>query len=173
MSGRKSTQSFTRALAQALRRDLDLGRKLTSLAQAQTAALVVNDAELVGRLEAEARALVADMPEREAARRRAITALALAAGASSDGGQPPPLAELALQLPLDEARMLLAHRTAILQTEKRLRDVNERNRTLLKSALDYVEFAIRTYTTLALKPARYGSNPNAVATPTFYVDRTA
>ena len=43
----------------------------------------------------------------------------------------------------------------------------------MKNALDVVQFTFHALTDLALRPSAYGSNPNRVVSPTFYLDHQA
>lgn len=161
----------TRALVRALQRELLLGRRLLALAKAQTEALVHNDVARVGTLEAEGRALVEQQAAAGQRRMAAARTLASVVGCETDADRPvPPLAQIVLRLPLSEGRSLIALRNEILAVEREIQTVNARNRPLLENALKCVEVSLYALTRLALRPASYGANPDAVAAPTFYID---
>lgn len=161
----------TRALARALQRELLLGRRLLALAKAQTEALVHNDAARVGALAAEGRALLEQQAAAGQQRTEAARALASVVGHEIGADRPvPPLAQIVLRLPLSEGRSLLALRNEILAVEREMQAVHARNRPLLENALKFVEISLYALTQLALRPTRYGTNPDAVAAPTFYID---
>jgi len=161
-----------RALIRALQQELALGKRLAALSNAQTEALVSNDVARVSALEAEGRVLVEQQTTLGQQRVEAARALASAVQLDAPPDKPvPSLAQIVLRLPLPEARQLIALRGEILRVEQEIQAVNARNRVLLQNALEFVEVSLYALTQLALRPARYGTNPDALAAPTFYVDQ--
>jgi flagellar biosynthesis/type III secretory pathway chaperone len=169
--------AITRAvhlLARALQQDLLLGRKLLDVTEHQAQALRNHEPERVQELLVAGEVVAAQQQEAGRQRVEAIQGLALALGMKPDAGSAlPPLSDLALHLPLPDARRLLALRSEILAVEERLREAAERNRALIQNALEFVQFSLQALTGAALKPSRYGVNPNAVVAPTFYLDHKA
>jgi hypothetical protein len=172
-----STPIIARAvhlLARALQQDLLLGRKLLGLTEQQAEALRNHEPQQVQELLAAGEIVAAQQLEAGRQRTEAVRELARALGLKPDGGSSlPPLSDLALHLPLPDAHRLLALRTEILAVEERLREAGERNRALIQNALDFVQFSLQALTGAALKPAKYGMNPNALAAPIFYLDHKA
>ena len=64
---------------------------------------------------------------------------------------------------------LLEIRTQLLALDNRLREAQDRNKTLLQTGLDYVQFALNELTNLAVQPPRYGS-AKVSRTPALYID---
>jgi hypothetical protein len=172
-----SNQTAARAvqmLARSLQQDLLLGRKLLRITEEQAQALRSHAPERVQELLVAGEMVAAQQREAEKQRNEAIRGLTRAVGIQTDSAAPlPPLSEIALHLPLLDARRLLALRTEILSVEARIREASERNRALIQNALDFVQFSLQAITGAALKPSRYGVNPNALAAPTFYLDHKA
>lgn len=175
MSARTDTTTkHIRALNRALKQELMLGQQQLAIAGAQTDALIANDARRLQAWVEEAREILARQEAVALSRQQAALELARALGMEGESdGIAPPLSQIVLRLPVEEAKRLLATRRQILAVDHQIQSVNERNRPLLENALDFVQFTIHALTGLALKPARYGANPNAVAAPTFYIDRKA
>ncbi len=167
------TAQLARELKTALEADLDLGRKMLAALDAQTEALVANDPHGVASLERKARALARQQEVNDRLRTAAIIALASALGTETADDMPlPPLSDLALGLPLAEAKGVLALRTGILANHEKIRHVNDRNRTLLENALDCVRTLLGAIKECAFKPARYGTNPNTLTPATLYINQT-
>lgn len=164
-----------RPLLRVLKEELTLGQKLLGLGKAQSEALIVNDAARVSAIEAESREIAARQEAMERERVAAARALARAVGleASSEEAPTYALTQIAARLPKTDAQKLDALRREIIAVSTELVTINDRNRRLLETALDFVRFSLNTLTGLALRPARYGANPNAIATPTFYIDHKA
>src|SRR5438067_12358859 len=111
MAASRELQSAARELQRLLQQDLALGRRLLGNATAQTEALTVGDTIWLGALLQEGREMAQSQELLDAQRAAAIGPLAKAVGLDTKASPtPPPLSELALRMPVEEARMLLALR---------------------------------------------------------------
>lgn len=164
-----------RPLLRVLKEELILGRKLLSLGKAQLEALIANDVARVSAIAVESRELAARQEAMERERAAAAQALARAVGLETSSEEVPSyaLTQIAAHLPKSDAQKLDSLRREIIAVSTELVTINDQNRRLLETALDYVRFSLNTLAGLALRPARYGANPNAIATPTFYIDHKA
>lgn len=176
-SAKKQTndlQAACRNLRATLLEDLALGRRMLANSEAQREALVANDHRRVSEISAQGQDITAMQTANGFRREAAIRLVALSCGIEcADGETLPRMPDLILHLPHSEARSLLALRTSILEAEKKLRDANGLNRTLVQNALDVVQFTFHALTDLALRPSTYGANPNRLISPTFYLDHRA
>lgn len=167
-------QRAVRELARVLRLQLALSRKLLALAQEQTGALVRNDAPRVAELEAGAADLMERITLAEKDRQRAVLALARETGLVAVKGWPsPPMSELLARLPRALAASLIELRARLLETERRLRLVSERNRPLLRNALDFTQVSLDAIARLAVRPNGYGKGARNGGSMTLYLDQSA
>lgn len=150
-----------------------LAKTMLCVLNAETEALIVNDHRSVAMMERHCRELVKEQAERDRLREQAVAAVASALALEGTDGPPPRLSDLALQLPLAEARAVLALRREILAAHDHIRRANERNRALLENALSCVESTLDTIREFAFKKPGYGANPNTLTPATLCLNRTA
>lgn len=161
-----------RALLQALEQELILGRQLLKLANALTEALRENDTARMEALEPEGAELVARQQAQEKMRVAAALSLSREVGLlSGEQTTLPTLAQIARCLSAAEARRLLQLRSRLIALDREIQAVHKRNRALIENALEVSQVFMDALTRFALRPAPYGTNPNALLTPTFYLDR--
>jgi flagellar biosynthesis/type III secretory pathway chaperone len=160
-------------LQRALQADLLLAKQMLCVLNAQTEALIAGDHRSVAMMERHCRELVKEQAERDGVRETAVAAVAMALALGVHDGPPPRLSDLALQLPLPEARAVLALRRQILSTHDHIRRANERNRALLENALDCVESTLDTIREFAFRKPAYGANPNTLTSATLCLNQTA
>lgn len=160
-------------LQRALQADLALANKMLCVLNAQTEALIENDARSVSMMERHCRTLVQEQLGNDQTRNSAIAALAGALGIPTGESVLPRLSDVALQLPLPEARATLALRREILLTHDHIRRANDRNRALLENALTCVQSTLDTIREFAFRPAGYGTNPNTLTATTLCLNQTA
>jgi flagellar biosynthesis/type III secretory pathway chaperone len=160
-------------LQRALKTDLSLARKMLTVLNAQSEALIANDARSVAMMEKHGRALMREQEENDRVREGAIASLVAAGGLGTRGRALPLLSELAPRLPMSEARAVLALRKEILATHEEIRRANDRNRALLESALAYVETTLDTIREFAFRPGTYGTNQNTLLPATIWLNQTA
>lgn len=153
-------------LRRILQQELALGRRMASIAQEETDALVNNNAALVAILEAELRQCTTQHAVLETARANTVRELSWALQMESF----PTFGNLLAALPSRESESLEKLKDEILTIQRALEILNSRNRILLDNLLEYVRFSLDAITTAALQPARYGVNLVRIATPAFYVD---
>lgn len=157
----------------ALKKDLSLARKMLCVLNAQSEALVANDARSVGMMEKHSRALVKEQEANDRVRESAIASLVAAAGLGTPGRAMPHLSEIAPRLPMSEARAILMLRREILATHEQIRCANDRNRALLESAITCVESTLDTIREFAFRPGAYGTNQNTLTPATIWLNQTA
>ena len=160
-------------LQAALQADLALAKTMLCVLNAQTEALIANDSRSVGMMERQCRTIVAQQEEND--RIRAAAALALAASQSALGGDgnPPPLSDLVLRMPLAESRTILDIRRAILSTHEHIRRANERNNVLLQNALGCIESTLETVREFRGRANGYGARVSRLLPETLYFNQTA
>jgi hypothetical protein len=172
LTGRPSLPQLARDVCRILQQEIHAGKKLLANARAMTEAITHNDILRIQALEAEAETIFTQQTLIGLQREQSVLALASGLGhCVEDPQRIPPLSEMAMRLPLPETRRLLQLRQEILHLQRLLEETQARNRALLENALDCVHFTIALITQTALRPAAYGTNPNAVAAPTFYLDQ--
>lgn len=170
--GKSSLPKLARDLIRILEQEMHAGRKLLANARAMTGAITGNDTARMEMLASEGDAIFARQTLIGQRREEAVLALASGLGyVVEDPQRVPPLSEMAMRLPLPETRRLLQLRQEILQLQRLLEETQARNRALLENALACVHFTIDLITQSALKPAAYGTNPNTIGAPTFYIDQ--
>lgn len=160
-------------LQRVLKTDLSLARKMLCVQNAQSEALIANDARSVAMMERHCRTLVKEQEENDRARESAIVSLVAAAGLGAPGRALPHLSDLAPRLPMGEARAIMALRREILATHEEIRRANDRNRALLESALTCVESTLDTIREFAFRPGTYGTNQNTLTPATIWLNQTA
>jgi hypothetical protein len=171
-SAKPSLPKLARDVCRILEQEIIAGKKLLANAAAMTEAITCNNTARMEMLESEGNAIVTQQTLIALRREQAVLALASGLGyPMDDPPRVPPLSEMAIRLPLPETRRLLQLRQEILGLQRLLEDTQARNRALLENALVCVHFTIDMITQSALKPAAYGTNPNTVTTPTFYIDQ--
>jgi len=164
-----------RPLLRILKQELVLGQKLLRLGKAQLEVLIANDAARVSAIEVQSREISARQEVLERERGAAVQALARAIGleSTSEGASTYTLSQILTCLPPADAQKLEALRQQIITVSSELVAINDQNRRLLETALEYVRFSLNILTGLALSPPSYGANPHALAAPSFYLDRKA
>ena len=162
-----------RDLHAALSSDLALARTMLCVLNAQTEALIANDARSVAMMERQCRALISRQEDSDRVRAEAICALAYSSGAETPDGGMPHLSDLALRMPLAESRAVLNLRRELLSTHQHIVRANERNRVLLENALNCIESTLNTVREFAFKPTGYGANPNTLGPTNLCLNQTA
>jgi flagellar biosynthesis/type III secretory pathway chaperone len=159
-------QANPTALRRILQQELLLGKRMIEIAEAQSEAIPRRDMARLSQLELEMRQISDQMEGLESLRIAATRALAFALGMETV----PPLTTLLPKLPIRDQQALAQIRTQILETQSRLDTLSTRNKILLESALDFVQFSLQVLTEAAFQPARYGTNPASIVPPTLYID---
>jgi hypothetical protein len=162
-----------RALQSALQSDLTLAKTMLCVLNAQTEALLANDARSVAMMEKQCRSLASQQEEGDKARMDAIDALMRSNGVTTPDGSVPHLSDLALRMPLSESRAILALRRELLSTHQHIQRANERNRVLLENALSCIESTIETVRELAFANRGYGTNLNTLGPSNVCLNQTA
>jgi flagellar biosynthesis/type III secretory pathway chaperone len=157
------------ALRRVLQEQLVTGRALVALAEASEQALIEGDALKLEGLASQQRTLLASQMEQETARQQVTRELSSALGQV----RVTTMSALLPALPAVDAAPLELLRRRILDTERRMELVNQRNARLLENQLDFVKFSLHALTSAALRPARYGVNLAQLAAPSFYIDSKA
>lgn len=171
-TGKTSLPKLARDLSRILEQEVQAGKRLLANARAMTEAITRNDTARMETLGSEGDAIMTQQTLIGLRREEAVLALAAGLGyVVEDPQRVPPLSEMAMRLPLPETRRLLQLRQQILDLQRLLEETQARNRALLENALACVHFSIDLITQSALKPAAYGTNPNTVGAPTFYIDQ--
>jgi hypothetical protein len=166
--GSSRTERAARELFAVMERELDLARKMLALAGAQSDALAAHDMARLMATTDQVRTLTARQEELEHLRQAAVSGF-VAEGICAQ----PTAAELAEQLPSAERIRLLALRTELLDVEHALTALTNRNHRLLENAQDVARTSLDLLVRIATAPARYGANPDAMRTPTLYLDQRA
>jgi hypothetical protein len=169
----KQPASPVRELHAALLADLALAKKMLCVLNAQTEALTANDARSVGMMERHCRALVKEQEENDRARAGAALRLAALQSVVVADGNPLPLSDLVLRMPLAESRAILEVRRQLLSAHEHIRRANERNHVLLQNALGCIEATLDTVREFRARPGRYGARPSKLAAETLYFNQTA
>lgn len=156
-------------LRRLLQQELALGKRLLTLGEAETEAIIANDIARLNQINAEQQACLEQQRALDKAREAAARDLAWGLGWE----RVPPFTELLTRLPEREQSALSDLRLQLLAVQGQLETGNARNRLLLDRALDYVQFSLELLTSVALQPARYGTNLATLATPAFYIDSKA
>jgi len=177
MAAKKSINQKTllaRQLKAVLEVDLEYSRQMLCVLNAQTEALLANDARSVAAIERHAKSVIRKQQSNDGERTTAVNALATELGVQVGDDMPaPPLSDLVLHLPLSEARGVLGLRMSIHENHEKIRETNERNRLLAENALAWVRASLDAIRECAFKPARYGTNPNTVTPAILYINQTA
>jgi hypothetical protein len=177
MAAKKSINQKTqlaRQLKAVLELDLEYSRQMLCVLNAQTEALLANDARSVSLIDRHAKSVIRKQQSNDTERTAAVTALARELGVQVDDDMPvPTLSDLALNLPLSEARGVLGLRMSILENHAKIKETNERNRLLAENALAWVRASLDAIRECAFKPARYGTNPNTITPAVLYINQTA
>jgi flagellar biosynthesis/type III secretory pathway chaperone len=156
-------------LRRLLQQELTLGNRLIALAEEESAAIVAGDVARLNALATEQHRRLDEQKALETIRMAATRELAWKHGVERF----PTLSSLLPALPAQEQQALQRLRQELLDAEEALKRLNSRNAALLTHALDFVEFSIKTLTSAALQPARYGTNLAHVIAPAFYIDSKA
>ncbi len=156
-------------LRRILQEELQVGKRMIALVEAESAAIVHHNIAQLNALEGELHRCMEQQTALEESRRVVTRELAWSYGEE----RMLTLAELLPLLPPREQEALKRLRDQLLETEEILQNLNRRNRTLLDHAMEFVRFSLDAITTAVLKPARYGTNLTKLAAPTFYVDSKA
>lgn len=173
MTTTNDTGRLASALRGALQSELMIGRRLREAADSLTGAITARNSDRICGAETQIGALRSRLDSMEQERICATLLLAARLGIGAVEGRAPTILEIANRLPAPESQRLLSLRSAILATDRLVREANERNRRLLESGLAFVRFSIDALTAVALRQPRYGANPVAAARPSFYIDQRA
>ena len=76
-------------------------------------------------------------------------------------------------LPAPERARLLAARSELLGIQRALETVTARNRKLLENAQEVTRASLDLLVRIATAPPAYGGSPDAIRTPTLYLDQRA
>lgn len=157
------------ALRRIMQQQLATGKTLITLAEASEQALIEGNTAKLEALAPQQRGLLDTQITQEMVRQQVTRDLSQMLGVE----RAPTLSALLPALPRTEAMALDTLRQQILETERRMDILNQRNGILLENALGYVKFSLEALTSAALKPARYGVNLARLSAPSFYVDSKA
>jgi hypothetical protein len=164
-----NTNGSVAALRRALQQQLALGKRLVSLGEAQTDAIIAANIEQIMALEAEQAQTLLALEPLEQARAHAARELAWSLGFE----RVPSLSVLLPRLSERDQTALTGLRNQLLEVQRQMERIHARNRNLLEVALDYVQYSLELITSTALKPAAYGINLAHLAAPSFYIDSQA
>lgn len=167
------TQHNGRNLLAVLNSELSAGRELNRVVHAQTDALVRNDMRDFEELETQARHTMARLELLDAQRQDRARKLGQQLQVPVLEDSEVSLRELASYMDSCEARQLLRTRQKLLAVNQEIRETVARNRSLLENARDVVRVSLDILAQMAMAPAKYGTNPDALNAPTFYIDRRA
>lgn len=155
-------------LCKALQAELLLGRKMLKIKLQEQSALKSNDVLQIQELVLLTKDISNMQTDAAVHRIRCAQRMALSLGHPESATS---LKTLAGHLIPGDERQLLQIRDEILTLDDKLHRIGLTNRSLLESALDYIRFSLQAIADVALRPAKYGFNPNIQNTPTFYIDQ--
>lgn len=164
-----SLHSLAENLCKTLQSQLTLTQQLVELAKAQNEALQKNDIQTLQQGTERQQACLKELGALEQKRIELTCKLAKAVGMKGV----PTLMQLLPHLSAPHQEALLALRKALWNVHEELASAHACNRLLLRIGLRYIQFSLQLLTAAALQPARYGTNLNEVATPSFYIDSKA
>jgi hypothetical protein len=165
------TGRAARELLQVMERQLDLGRKMLALANAQTDALAAHDMARLMATSEQIRVLTIRQDELERARIDAAEVFTEDGVAMGSTG--PTAAQIAKMLVASDARRLMILRDGLLDVQRKLQTVTTRNRLLLSNAQDITRMSLDLLVRVAMAPPRYGASTVPMRAPTLYLDQRA
>ncbi len=159
-------QASLTTLRRILQQEVLNGKRLIEIAMAQTNAITRRDLSRLSQLEMEMRQCLDVQEALDLSRTTTTRDLAVSLGMETI----PSLSGLLTKLPQRDRVMLSQLRTQILEIQGQLDTLSARNKALIHTALDFVRFSLDVLTEAAFQPARYGTNPASLSTPTLYID---